>query len=62
MSVPVLTWQVIVLSFTRSNCSGEFGFLAEPRRTNVAVTRAKRQCCVIADSETVGSQPRAAAA
>jgi hypothetical protein len=49
--------EVIILSMTRSNPQHEVGFLAEDRRTNVAVTRAKRQCVVIADSETVGSRP-----
>ena len=32
---------------------GEIGFLAEKRRINVAVTRARRHLTVIGDSETV---------
>ena len=33
------------------------GFLAEDRRINVAITRARRHLAVICDSETVGGHP-----
>lgn len=37
----------------RSNDRGEIGFLDEPRRFNVASTRAKRKLIVVGDSSTV---------
>ncbi|OXB59559.1 hypothetical protein ASZ78_010073 [Callipepla squamata] len=48
--------EAVILSFVRSNRKGEVGFLAEERRINVAVTRARRHVAVICDSRTVGSQ------
>ncbi|KAL9126509.1 MAG: hypothetical protein Q9217_004455 [Psora testacea] len=53
--------EVVVLSLVRSNLDetkgggdAEVGFLGEKRRLNVAMTRPRRQLCVIGDSETVG--------
>ncbi|KAL8841503.1 MAG: hypothetical protein Q9170_000886 [Blastenia crenularia] len=46
--------EAVVVSLVRSNSAGEVGFLGEKRRLNVAMTRPKRQLCVIGDSETVG--------
>lgn len=44
---------VVILSLVRSNETRTVGFLAEHRRLNVAMTRPKRQLCVIGDSETI---------
>ncbi|ELR18126.1 putative DNA helicase [Acanthamoeba castellanii str. Neff] len=45
--------EVIIISFVRSNQKGEIGFLAESRRMNVAITRAKRSVVVVCDEETI---------
>ncbi|KAG7464269.1 DNA-binding protein SMUBP-2 [Solea senegalensis] len=45
--------EAVVLSLVRSNRKGEVGFLAEDRRINVAVTRARRHIAVVCDSQTV---------
>ena len=46
--------EVIVISLVRSNAQCEIGFLKDYRRTNVALTRARRKLIVIADSATLG--------
>ena len=48
---------VIVISFVRSNNTGEVGFLSDIRRTNVAMTRARKKLIIIGDSATLGSHP-----
>jgi ATP-dependent RNA/DNA helicase IGHMBP2 len=45
--------EAIVISLVRSNPRGEVGFLADDRRTNVAVTRARRHLAVIGDTATI---------
>jgi superfamily I DNA and/or RNA helicase len=45
--------EAVVVDLVRSNTAGEFGFLADVRRTNVALTRAKRALIVVCDSSTL---------
>uniref|UniRef100_A0A3P8Z6X8 DNA-binding protein SMUBP-2 n=1 Tax=Esox lucius TaxID=8010 RepID=A0A3P8Z6X8_ESOLU len=45
--------EAVVLTLVRSNRKGEVGFLAEDRRINVAVTRARRHLAVVCDTKTV---------
>lgn len=48
---------VIGISLVRSNDRGEIGFLADIRRTNVAMTRAKKKLVITADSGTIAVTP-----
>ena len=45
--------EVIIISCVRSNDDHDVGFLQDSRRMNVAVTRARRLCIVVGDSETI---------
>lgn len=47
--------EAIVVSFTRCNDAGEIGFLADYRRANVALTRARRALVAIGDGATLGA-------
>uniref|UniRef100_A0A3Q3FIJ6 DNA-binding protein SMUBP-2 n=1 Tax=Labrus bergylta TaxID=56723 RepID=A0A3Q3FIJ6_9LABR len=49
--------EAVVLSLVRSNRKGDVGFLAEDRRINVAVTRARRHITVVCDTQTVQNHP-----
>jgi len=49
--------EAILLSLVRSNERGEVGFLADRRRLNVAITRARRHVAVIGDSATLANDP-----
>jgi ATP-dependent RNA/DNA helicase IGHMBP2 len=49
--------EAVVVSLVRSNSEGEVGFLADVRRTNVALTRARRGLIVIGDSATLANHP-----
>ncbi|WP_374951080.1 AAA domain-containing protein [Mucilaginibacter sp.] len=44
---------VVYISMTRSNPEGEIGFLADIRRMNVAMTRARKKLVIIGDSSTI---------
>lgn len=47
--------EAVIISMVRSNADGEIGFLADTRRMNVAMTRARRKLIVIGDSATIGA-------
>ena len=49
--------EAVIVDLVRSNDAGELGFLANTRRMNVALTRARRFLLVIADSATLGDHP-----
>ena len=49
--------EVIVMSLVRSNSDRQVGFLSDYRRLNVAVTRARRHCMIVGDSDTVCADP-----
>ena len=49
--------EIILASFVRSNPDAELGFVADPRRLNVTVTRARRLFIGIGDSATLGTSP-----
>ncbi|TWU34952.1 AAA domain-containing protein [Novipirellula artificiosorum] len=47
--------EAVLLTMVRSNDRGEIGFLADTRRTNVAMTRARRKLIMVGDSATLGA-------
>jgi superfamily I DNA and/or RNA helicase len=49
--------EAVVISLVRSNPEGEIGFLADVRRMNVALTRARRKLIVVGDSATLSHDP-----
>jgi len=48
---------MVLISLTRSNNEGDIGFLADIRRLNVAMTRAKKKLVIIGDSSTLAKLP-----
>ncbi|HEX9603680.1 MAG TPA: AAA domain-containing protein, partial [Myxococcales bacterium] len=49
--------EAVIVSLTRSNEAGELGFLADIRRINVALTRARKKLVVVGDGATVRRHP-----
>jgi len=49
--------EAVVVSLTRANADGEVGFLADVRRMNVALTRARKKLVVVGDGATVARHP-----
>lgn len=49
--------EAVIISLVRSNGEGEIGFLADTRRMNVALTRARRHLIIIGDSATIAGHP-----
>lgn len=49
--------EAVIVDTVRSNPDGEIGFLADTRRMNVALTRARRYLLVVGDSATLAAHP-----
>ncbi|MSQ96779.1 MAG: hypothetical protein EXR98_19795 [Gemmataceae bacterium] len=49
--------EAVIISLVRSNPEGEIGFLADVRRMNVAMTRARRKLLIIGNSATLSAHP-----
>jgi ATP-dependent RNA/DNA helicase IGHMBP2 len=49
--------EAVIVSLVRANETGEVGFLADVRRMNVALTRARSKLVVVGDGATVSRHP-----
>ena len=49
--------EAIIFSGVRSNPARSVGFLADARRLNVAITRAKRGLVIVGDEQTLSAAP-----
>jgi superfamily I DNA and/or RNA helicase len=49
--------EAVIVSLVRANEAGEVGFLADVRRMNVALTRARAKLVVVGDGATVSRHP-----
>ncbi len=49
--------EAVVVSLVRSNPHGDLGFVADIRRINVALTRARKKLIVVGDSATIARHP-----
>lgn len=49
--------EAVLISLTRANAKGAIGFLADRRRMNVAITRAKRHLFLVGDAGTLAAHP-----
>jgi len=49
--------EVVIVDLVRSNPDGQLGFLRDLRRTNVAMTRARRQLILVLNGDTLGGEP-----
>ena len=47
---------IVYISIVRSNEDGQIGFLADERRMNVAMTRAKMKLVIVGDSATIATK------